>query len=211
MNRLFKIARRRPHIVDFYTPFTYGVDGYRLKWASNFDGSFTTILTSTNVGFIDSNVNRNVIETQPTTGKDVRIVFDPTTYSIPDVNSFWLKFVPVTGGVEGTAGAPTLVLPDSVNKGVGMVTIQGNAPSGTDSTGSLQLDLPFLMRDFRIHNQDGTNNLYVSMEQSGPEVQCQPDKSAQLTSFNATQASLWVRGGGAIVSFSATFTLAFPS
>jgi hypothetical protein len=210
MNRLFKIARRRPHIVDFYTPFTYGVDLYRIKWAANFDGAFATIISSTNVGFVDSNINPMVIESQPTTGKDVRIVFDPTTYGITDTQSFWLQFVPVTGGVEGTASAPTLILPDSANKGVGSVTIHGNAPNAASSANSLQLDFPFLMSDIRIHNEDGTNNLFVATEQNGPEQQLKADTFPQWQHLQGTQSSIWVRGGGAVVAFSAVMTVAFP-
>ena len=216
MNRIFKIARRRPHIVDFYTPFIYGVDTYRIKWAQNFDGVFATIIDSTNIGFIDSTINQNVLDVQPlgsmtaTGGRAVRIVFDPTTHSITDTSSFWLQYVPVTGGVEGTPSAPTLILPDSANKAVGDVTIHGNAPSAVNSAGALQLDFPFLMQNIRIHNEDGTNPLFVSTEQSGHEQQLQSDSFPQWQSFYGTTGSIWVRGGGGIVAFSAVMTLAFP-
>lgn len=217
MRRLFKVARRRPHIVDFYTPLTQGLDtaGYRIKWAQNFDGVFAAIINSTNVGFLDDNVNRNVIETQPTTGTDVRIVFDPTTYSIDDTKSFWLQFAQVTGAAETLVSAPTLILPDSANKGVGLVTIHGAALGATSSAGALQLDLPFLMADFRIHNEDTANYLYVSTEAGGPEQQLRPDTFPQFTSIAGTQASIWVRGAtpanvSAAVNFSAVFTAAFP-
>lgn len=210
MNRLFSIRRRRPHIVDFYTPFVYGVDGYRIKWAQNFDGVFSDIITSTNVGFIDGNVNRNVIETQPTTGKDVRIVFDPATYSIDDSKSFWLKFVPVTGGIEGSPGAPTLVLPDAAHHGVGLVIIHGEAPNAASSAGSLQLDLPMLMQDFRAHNESMTKALYISTEESGPEVQIPKSTDIQSIGLVPTQGSIYVRGDSAVVPFSLAFTLAFP-
>lgn len=216
MNRLFKIARRRPHLVDFYTPFIYGVDTYRIKWATNFDAAFTAIINSSNVGFLDPAVNQQALDVQPlgsmtaTGGRAVRIVFDPATYSIPDTSSFWLQYVPVTGGVEGTPSAPTLILPDSANKGVGDVTIHGSAPSAVNSAGALQLDLPFLMQNIRIHNEDGTNSLFVSTEQSGPEQQLKPDTFPQWQSFYGTTGSIWVRGGGGAVAFSAVMTLAFP-
>jgi hypothetical protein len=215
MNRLFKIARRRPHIVDFYTPFTYGVTGYRIKWAQNFDGVFAAIITSTNVGFLDDNVNRNVVDTQPTTGTDVRIVFDPTTYSIDDTKAFWLQYFPVIGGVEQTPSAPTLILPDSVLKGQGVVTIHGAAPAAATFAGSLQLDLPFLMQDFRIHNEDIANYLFVATDSSGAEQQLKPDTFPQYNTIHGSQGTLYVRGAtsagvAAAVNFSAVFTLAFP-
>jgi hypothetical protein len=215
MNRLFKIARRRPHIVDFYTPFKYGLDtaGYRIKWGQNFDTAVPAmIINSTNIGFLDDNVNRNVIETQPTTGTDVRIVFDPTTYSIDDSKPFWLTFAQIQGAAEVLVSAPTLILPDSANKGVGLVTIRGTT---TASLTPQQIDLPFLMADFRIHNEEPTNYLYVATEAGGPEQQLRPDTVPQVTSLNATQGSLYVRGAtaagaGVAVTFSASFTLAFP-
>jgi hypothetical protein len=210
MNRLFSVTRRRPHVVDVSIPLlSGGVDGYRLQWATNFDAAFTAIITATNVGFLDSNVNRNVIETQPVTDK-VRIVFDPTTYSIPDTSSFWLQFVPMTGGAPGTAGAPTLILPSEANHGVGLVVIHGNAPSAASSAASLQLDLPRLMQDFKVHNESTTKDLFIATEASGPEILVPKTSDIQSLGFVATQGSLYVRGDSAIVAFSASFTLSFP-
>ncbi len=213
MNRIFKIPRRRPGIVDLYAPFVYGLDtaGYRVLWAQNFDGAFTAIINSTNVGFLDPNVNRMVVESQPTTGKDVRIVFNPTSYSITDTSSFWLQYAQVQGGTQIITSAPTLILPDSANKGQGNVTIAGNAPSGLASANSLQLDLPFVAQNFQITNQDAANTLYVSTEAGGPEMAVGPKLGfpGYQTIWGA-QPSIWVRGGGGAVAFSATFTLAFP-
>lgn len=223
MNRLFSIIRRRPNYVDVVTPFNYNADGYRLKWAANFDGAFTTMFTSTNVGFVDPAINPYAIDAQPMGGstglagssRNIRIVFDPATYGITDTSSFWLQFVQTVGGVEQTPGAPTLVLPDSALKGQGIVTIHGNAASATSSAGALQLDLPFRMQNFQIHNEDGANYLYVSTEASGAEQQLRPDTFAQYSTLWGAQPSIWVRGAtptntGAPVAFSATFTLAFP-
>ena len=209
MNRLFSMTRRRPNYVDITTPFTYGVDGYRLKYASNFDGSFTTFLTSTNIGYRDPSINPYSTDAQPLggftgqvgSGRNVRIIFNPATYSITDTSSFWLQFVQVIGGVEQTPGAPTLVLPDSAHKGVGIVTIHGTSPASPP----LQLDLPGLMSDFRVHNEGGS--LLVSTEAGGPSTTVPADTGEQFTQLMATQGSIWVSGGAA---FSARFTLAFP-
>jgi len=209
MNRLFSVRRRRPNIVDIDTPKVYGVDGYRLKWAANFDAAFTTFLTSTNIGFLDDAVNRNVIETQPVTGK-VRMVFNPATYSIPDASAFWLQFFPVIGGVEQTPGAPTLVLPDSAHHGLGLVVIHGDAPNGATSANSLQLDLPMLMQDFQVHNEDTAQDLYISTEAGGPEIMIAKSTNMQSLGFLPTQGTIYVRGGGGAATFSLSFTLAFP-
>lgn len=212
--RIFKIPRRRPHLVDLYAPLTQGLDtlGYRVKWAQNFDASsFTVIINSSNVGFLDPNVNRMKVETQPTTGTDVRIVFDPTSYSIDDTKSFWLQYAQVTGGVETLVSAPTLILPDSALKGQGIVTIAGTAPSGASSANSLQLDFPFVMQNLQITNTDQNDTLFVSTEQGGPEVAIAPKLGFYgYAAIWASQPSIWVRGGGGTATFSATMTLSFP-
>ncbi len=288
MNRIFKIGRRRTGIIDLYTPLTPGLDflGYRVKWAPNFDAAFTTIINSSNVGYVDPNINLYTVESQPTTGKDVRIVFNPSSFGTPltgvfnvtnnlatvtptmtqvgivypgntltfgsqpgasyvvlsvasglitlttpytgttntattsslsigDSNSFWLQVAQVVGGTETLVSAPTLILPDSANRGQGIVTIHGNAPGASSSSGALQIDFPYVMQDIQIHLEDASNYLYVSTEQNGAEQELKPDTFPQYQTIWGSQPSIWVRGGtalgtGAIVAFSATFTLSFP-
>jgi hypothetical protein len=210
MNRTLSVMRRRPHYIDARTPIVYGVAGYRLKWAANFDGIFTTFLTSTNVGFLDENVPRGRVDSQPTQGS-VRMVFDPTTYAIPDTNHIWLELFHVApGGAETQVSAPLLILPDGAHHGYNTVTLHGTAPSGVSVANSLQLDLPSLMYDFRVHNEEGATILYVATQEGGSETQLKPDAQPQMATYQAPQGSLWVRGAGATAAFSATFTLAFP-
>lgn len=214
--RLFAVLRRRPNYIDVMTPFTYGTDGYRLKWATNFDASFTTFITAPNTGFVDGSINPNVIDAQPmggeasNGGRNLRIIFNPTTFSIPDTSSFWLQFVQVIAGVEQTPGAPTLILPDSANHGVGIVTIHGNAPSGASTANTLQIDFPRLMEDIHIHNEAASTSLFVSTQSGGAETLVPPDSAEQFSQLRGTQGSIWVRGGGAQAAFSARMTLAFP-
>jgi len=202
MNRTFSVIRRRAHIVDLVTPLVDGTQTYRLKWAANFDGSFTTFLDSTNVGFLDTAIDIAVVGAQPTSGRQVRIVFDPTTYSIPDGKSFWLQLWRVPfGGSEVQVSAAGLILADSAQHGTGAVVIQGNAPSGVDSTDALQLDFPRRMQDFRIQHTGPSGTLYVSTEQDGDEVNFSPSSDTAF-GLNVMQGSLWVRGGGGLVPFS---------
>jgi hypothetical protein len=274
--RTFSCFRRRPHVVDLLTPFVYGVSTYSIYWAANFDGVFTSIISSTNVGFYDSNIPRGKTELQNSQGF-VRITFDPTTYSIDDTRSFWLQlwetppggtaatFAVVNGSPSVTASisqtgvlvpgqtlmfasqpgttytiltavgtavtltanysgiaaaattigglitAPTLLLPDTTNKGIGNVTIQGNAPQATSSAGSMELDLPSLFQNFQITNNDTSNTLYVATEAGGPEMEVGHSLGFPgYQTFLGSQGSIWVRGGGGAVNFSATFTLSFP-
>jgi hypothetical protein len=183
-----------------------GTTAYAVYWAQNFDGTFASLFSCSNIGYYDDNIPRGKTELQDTNGF-VRMTFDPTTFSIDDTKSFWLQLWRNGSAVS----APTLLLPDTANKGQGIVTIQGNAPSGASSANSLQLDLPSLMQNLEITNNDATNTLYVSTEQSGPEVAIGPKLGFYgLSTIYASQGSLWVRGGGGAVNFSATCTLAFP-
>ncbi len=210
MNRSINVFRRRTNIVDMMVPKVAGVSEYRIKWAQNFDGSFVQIIAANNTGFFDTTIDRQKVESQPT-GSTVRITFNPATFSIDDTKSFWIELWHYpSGGPEVQMSAPSLLLPESAHRGIGLITIHGSAPSAVDSSGSLQLDLPGLMQDFRFHNEDGGNALFVATEQSGPEEKLATNALVQLSSFVATQGSIWVRGGGGAVLFSASFTRAFP-
>jgi len=130
---------------------------------------------------------------------------------IVDTKPFWLQFFPMIGAGEGTPGAPTLVLPDSANNGLGIVVIEGTAPSGADSGDALQLDLPRLMDDFTVHNREGATSLFVSMEFEGAEKEFKGGTLSPVSlSYTGTQSQLFVRGGGATAEFSASFTSVFP-
>ena len=155
MKRLFSIRRRRPNYVDLWAPKIAGADSYRLKWASAFSAVPTTIIETSNVGYLDPNVDRAIVEPEPVNG-GVRMVFDPASFSIIDSSSFWLQLVPVTGAVEGDAGAMTLVLPAFVRHH-SLVTIMGTP------VGIQQLDLPTL-RDVRVESAAAVN---IAIEESG--------------------------------------------
>jgi len=213
MSRQFSVIRRRPNLVDIVTPFVYGVDLYRLKKATNFDGAFAQFLDATNVGFCDEAVDRNTLEVHQTTGM-VRITFDPRTYGITDTLPLWLELAHDIGGIETVLSPPTLLLPDAAHHGVGAMIIAGNAPNGASIANSLQLDLPRLMSDIRItnHGAAGDPYLYVATEPGGAETAIAPaEDSGQVTlTLMGTESSLLVRGDAAIVAFSAVCTASFP-
>jgi len=185
MNRLFSVFPRLPHVVNIITARVPGVDGYRLKWAENFDLPPQPLLTATNVGFLDPNVDRSRLSVQALEDQ-IRIVFDPASYGIPDGIAFWMQFVTVTGGVEGTPGAMTLVLPASFISTTGLIFIAG-APTGTQ-----QLDLP-LMRDFTFQC-DG--DIEIGTEEGGQTFKV-PGSATEIhsLSFLGSLATIYVTGG----------------
>ncbi len=214
MSRIFSVPRRRSNIVDLYADFVPSVTRYRVYYAANFDVAipWTQIIECSPVGFFDDAVSRDKIETQNTSGKSVRIVFDPATFTITDASPFWLRVAHVVGAVETYLSPATLILPEAAHHGVGAVVIQGTAPAVAVGA-ALQIDLPRLMSDIRFVNDEGTGGtvMYVSTDNLN-EVAIYPTADAGQTvlTLNGTESTLFVRGDSGTVAFSATCTLAFP-
>lgn len=206
--RTFIVNRRRPNLVDALV-YLSGADQYRLKWAPNFDtvGPWTTITTSPPGGWKDPNVDRRKLEVLNIGGHYCRIAFDPASFTIPDTTAFWLVGVPVTGGIEGTSSAPALVLPYSAVVGNMPVTVAGNAPNALTIAGSQQIDLPAAMFAIHLRNNDGANAMFVATDGNGPEFKLPAGETLNL-SVIAGAPSLWVRGDGGAVPFSAILTQA---
>lgn len=211
MERTLTVSRRRPGIVDTYVPRVNGVMGYRLKAATNFDGAFSTILTSTNVGFVGPGVDQRTLETQPITGR-VRFVWNPTEYGFDDTSHLWVTLYHVdAASVETQVSAPTLILPDQtqfLSRGYGHVVLRGTAPNVPFGS-ALQLDLPRLLTDWRILNESDTVSAWVSFEPNGPEYLLKNSSTTpQFTSFKSNSASIWIRGNGGapVLSINATVT-----
>lgn len=209
----FSIVRRRPGLLDILIPKQAGIQGYRFEWATNFDASYTNAFTATvQSGFLDRDrtsggVDPRKLEMQPGTNR-VRAAFNPATFSIPDNKHFWLRMVTVDfagSDVGTTPGA--LVLTDPENHGTGLINIAGTAPSGSTVADSLVLQLPRGMKDFTFVNQDSAT-LFVATIEGGPEQAILAGETVYLN--EGAQARLLVRGDGADVDFSATFTNAFP-
>lgn len=213
MERSLTVNRRRPGIVDTYAPKVYGVAGYRLKAAANFDSPFNTIFTSTNVGFVGQGVDQRVLESQPINGK-VRMVWNPADYGLNDSAHIWVQLFHVSGaGVETQVSAATLILPDLtqfLHRGTGHVLIRGTAPSAVAGS-ALQLDLPRLMTDWRVFNESVTKQVWISFEPNGPEYVLKVNDTApQFTSWKANAASIWIRGDGGTAPLSIHATYANP-
>lgn len=210
MSRAFSIVRRRANLIDLITPVRPGVDEYRLKWAANFDTAapWTQIVSCPSSGYLDPVINPAVLHDVP--GPYVRIVFDPASFSIPDDLTFWMTFVPVTSGAEGTESPPTMILSEDARRAMGLITIAGNAPSGADVSDALQIDLPARMKDINIHNNDDTKKLYLATEAGGAENVIAPKESRAFYGSGAGQGSLFVRGESAVVEFSAALMFLVP-
>jgi len=209
----FSIVRRRPGLLDILIPKQAGIEGYRFEWATNFDASYTAIFTATvQSGFLDrdkaTGINLAALNSYPGTNR-VRAAFNPATFSIPDNQHFWLRMVTVDfsgSDVDTTAGA--LVLTDPENHGTGRINVAGVAPNTGTVAGSLVLQLPRSMDDLTFVNHHATAGLYVAYQLGGPETLVVAQNS--LKHVNGGQSLVLVRGDGAAVDFSLSFTNLFP-
>lgn len=215
MARNYNIIRRRVGIVDALIPKQANVKGYRFTAAANFDGSFTTLMTADiGSGYLDPSINPMVLHSVNNLNA-IRVVFNPDTFNggagISDSKHFWLKLVTLdfAGSVVATSAAG-LVVTDSEHYGNSRVVISGTAPQGAAIANSLQLDLPFTTQDLYIKNEEasGGHNLYVAALAGGGEQQIAPQET--LSIYQGPTDTLYVRGSGGTVAFSASFTNYLP-
>jgi len=209
--RLFSVPRRKAGMVDLITPIRSDVEGYRLKAASNFDGSFTTLLTAPVYGYVDP----EVAGSQHTSygGENVRIIFKPSKYGLSDTGALWLKLYFIIGGVEQTT-APNAPSAATLLSPIGglpttMQGIQGATTVQSSVANSQQIDFPRLVENVHIRNLSTGADLFVAFDAEGPEVQVKP-QTQDLQGFMGTVSSIWVRSTSASAPFSMTFTYANP-
>jgi hypothetical protein len=205
--RQLSINRRKPHLVDLLVDKTPGAYSYKLKWGANFDTSpFADFLTSPLSGFRDSAVDDASNIT--IYGDRVRILFDPTTYGIPDNTVWWIKSSPLnSAGAEMSTSAALMILPSHPGGAYfPQLTITGSAPNVATLANSLEINFPQQMRDVRIQS---TAAIWAAFDPSGPEILLPGDPLPKDISRWSTQSALFVRGNGAAVPFSLVFTLAY--
>lgn len=212
--RDFSVIRRRRNIVDVLTPKRVNVAGYRFQVATNFDQTYTTILTAPiGSGYLDPAINPAVLNSV-NNNDHIRVVFNPDTFSgtgISDGAHFWMRFLPVDfAGTPGSPGPGTLILTDAEHYGNSRVQIAGTAPQGAAIANSLQINLPQNSQDFYIKNANAAagNGLYVAFMVGGSEQQV----SAQevMKAYDGPSDTLMVRGAGGTAAFSASFTNYLP-
>jgi hypothetical protein len=212
MKRVFSVLRRKSGFVDMSVPVIAGVDGYRIKASTNWDGSFTTVLTSPSTGFIDSELRSTVVPTVDANPNAMRILFKPSKYSLSDNGVLWLQLVFVIGGTEQNAAsatppsAVTMLSPVNLPYNA-MQAIYGSAPNQGTLANATQIDLPRQMDNVNIANTGGAD-LFVAFDSEGPEFVVK--SGTDTGSVYGTVSSLYVRGSGATVPFRMTFVNANP-
>jgi hypothetical protein len=211
----FSIPYRSLGLVDIIMPKKEGTDGYRVRAASNFDGVFVDLFTVPfGGGFLDPAVDRGRLSEMPGGQNHVRATFNPSSYGLGgaidagifDSRQFWLQFQPLLDGVPGDASPPILILSPGQRRG-GHVAISGTALSQAGIADSMALVIGHQMEECNFVNNDESTSLFLGFEEGGPEVEVSPGSPHTLGGSRGGSATVWVRGGGAAVGFSADFTV----
>ena len=205
--RQLSMHRRKPNLVDLLITKTVGAYSYKLKWGVNFDtAAFTDFLIVPGAGYRDPNVDDSGNLTIH--GNRVRALFDPASYGIPDTSVWWLKVSPLdsTGAEMSTSAATMVLVPNVGGAYFPQLVITGSAPNAPGLPTSLQIDFPQQMRDFRIQS---TAAVWVAFDPKGPEILLAGDPLPKDISRWSTVSTVYIRGNGAVVPFSAVFTLAY--
>lgn len=215
-SRLFSVLRHKPGIVDMIIPNRPNVDGFIIKSAANWDGSFTALSgfpakISPESGWIDADLRGGAHVGMG--GDHTRVIFKPSNHGLSDTGPLWLQVACTVGGVEQTLpgtngpGAPTLIL--GVNDApTAMQAIAGTTRTLASLALADQIDFPRLVENVRIVN-NGTNDISIAFNPEGPEVTIKGN-GGELTGFHGTVSSIFVRTGTGTSAFTATFTIANP-
>ncbi len=198
MAREITVYRRRTRLVDMlFNPLPYpqvGADTYRVQAASNFDSAYTTLVEVTRSGYVDPGLTPTARASLVTLNNpnQIRVTFDPVTYSLADASPIWFRLVPVIGGVAGTPGPGHLSMPYEAGYRQELVVL-GDVPAGAALANSLELHLPYTGTGMVVKNT-GANPLALAFSASGPEVTLAVN---EVRSFGfGTTGLVFVRGAG---------------
>lgn len=182
----FDIIFRRDKRVEVLIPYINTVDSYNLE---------TALLPITGPWTVRMSI-QNVPE-GPSSGAFKNKVFarfnaDSFVAGLDD-KTFYVRLVPVTGGVPGTPGPI---------KAVGIATDANLPPEVIRETAPLvATKIPFsrTTASLSIINLDGTNSIFVSFEPGGTEISLptQTDEFNDRGNFDA----IYVRGSPAVCTF----------
>lgn len=159
MSRNFSVNRRRANLVDLLLPLNENTVGYEFFYASNFDGSYTSIATVPSSGLSSPTV-ASVPDVPGQYRGYTRFMFNPVDYTIDDKKPFFLKtksYSKVGADVSDTSHHLILPYNTTPNRSV---TIHGSV--GASDTNIL---LPQQCSNFLF--QVKTGNLLVELDPGG--------------------------------------------
>lgn len=165
--------RRRTNIVDLmFDPSSLdpgggtNVDGYRIKHASNWDQSFSSLFEFSTSGGRASSIPQEVDETRVPPGY-VRYLFDFTDHGLEDDSVQFIRVASLNGGTEQEVSRTLIVLaPSQVGTEHPVLVLRGNAPVAADIDGAARLVLPSTAVDFNIENF-GSNEVFIGLGAAG--------------------------------------------
>lgn len=213
------IARRADNLVDVLFTKLDGILSYRLWAATNFDATFTEILTAhVYQGYLDPSVAASKLHQQPLNSKVVRAVFNPATFTatagITDDKPFWIQWAPInSSGVVGTRSSSIMVLPPNLMHGRPRIVIAGTVGAAANSAAATHFRLGKLYTHMLFMNNSSTV-LYVSFTKGGPEFQvitgASPVSGDAMMMDICTQSEFWARTASGTTTFSLSMSPSYP-
>lgn len=205
--RQFSITRRRKNVVDILVDIDPAKDVPIEQWiykaSTSINGPFTEIVRMGNGGLRSKTV-KDYSYDSGFRGK-VRFIWNPVDYSYDDSKPIYLKLSTKDMGTATEVDYDTIHVITTYNSSAHPpVHIAGDAVSAGSIDDSMEIALPKNCHQFIFENLGGAN-LFVALDESGPEYKLKPGTILEL--FDTTSSLFLVRGEGAGVEFSAVCTI----
>jgi hypothetical protein len=186
-------TRRKEGLIDLaFDPADIrasGTDGYRIKHASNWDGSFSKLIDIPLWGERSSSVP-NTYNPQNIHDRYVRYLFDPADHNFEDDKVHYFKVTSLDGNSEQNTSRMEIVLaPNQSQARRPVLSLSGNAPVAGDYDNGTHLVLPVTAVDFNLVN-DGGNTIYLGFGSEGSEFSIGPGDSIGDNQLNVEEINL---------------------
>lgn len=223
MARYLSVYRRRLNYVDLnlqsgpnaLIAARTTAASYDFQVASNFDGSYSTFQNvPASGGYASPTVQIVGFDSeqfsQSRTPYLTRFKFNPVDYlaggavnsvftsvGVTDLTPFWIRIIQHNlDGTTNTAESGQLILP-YLSTPRRTILLAGTAPSESSLASSLEIQLPIQVTNFQFQN-NGSNNLFVAFEPTGPEFTLFPVSTTALNLYTAfsVASQVFVRADG---------------
>ena len=190
-------TRRRENLVDLaFDPdplSASGTDGWRIKHASNWDGTFSQLVDIPYWGKRDKNVLNSY---NPSNIQDryVRYIFDPVTHGLEDDTVHFLRITSLDDTTEQNTSRTLIIpTPSQVTTERPPLVLRGDAPVAADFDDGERLVLPVTAVSFTVENF-GTDDIFLGFGSEGSELRVaggekQSDNRLQIDEVNLRTGS----------------------
>lgn len=191
-------TRRRENLIDLaFDPsplHVSGVDGYRIKHATNWDGSFSKLVDIPVWGGRSSSVP-NTYNPGNIQNRYVRYLFDPADFSLEDDTVHYLKITSLDGASEKQTGRTLIVLtPGQVGTERPVLVLRGEAPVAGDYDSGEHLYLPSTAVSYEIDNM-GASTVFLGFSSENSELKVTSGSSKSDNKLQESEVNLRTESG----------------